>query len=153
FSVVFAISMSSLWIATPAASEYTIFMVLLAFVCATVCAEFNSVFSNAIMPGLVPPQELGRLSGAGWACGYVGGLVSLILMAGLIVPDPQTGKTLLGLDPLFALDSASRQGDRIVGPFSAAWFLIFMIPFFLFVPDIRQRAHDGRPATTELWNT
>ena len=29
-----------------------------------------------------------------------------------------------------------------------------MIPFFLFVPDIRQkRAHDGRPATAELWDT
>jgi UMF1 family MFS transporter len=41
-----------------------------------------------------------------------------------------------------------------VGPFSAEWFLVFMIPFFLFVPDIRQtRAHDGRPATAELWDT
>jgi UMF1 family MFS transporter len=29
-----------------------------------------------------------------------------------------------------------------------------MIPFFLFVPDIRQpRPHDGRPATAELWDT
>ena len=29
-----------------------------------------------------------------------------------------------------------------------------MIPFFLFVPDIRQKkAHDGRSPTAELWNT
>jgi UMF1 family MFS transporter len=102
----------------------------------------------------VPRSELGRLSGAGWACGYFGGLVSLALLAGLIVPDPATGKTLLGLDPLFALNATAREGDRLVGPFSAVWFLVFMIPFFLFVPDIRQtRPHDGRPATAELWDT
>jgi MFS transporter, UMF1 family len=61
---------------------------------------------------------------------------------------------LFGLQPLFALDTASRAGDRIVGPLSAVWYLVFMIPFFLFVPDIRQkRAHDGRSPTAELWDT
>ena len=114
---------------------------------ATACAEYTAVFTNAIMPSLVPQKELGRLSGAGWACGYFGGLASLFLVAGLIVPVGDTGKTLLGLDPLFALDTASREGDRIVGPLSAVWYLVFMIPFFLFVPDVRQkRAHDGRHA-------
>ena len=55
---------------------------------------------------------------------------------------------------MFALDTASREGDRIVGPLSAVWYLVFMIPFFLFVPDVRQkRAHDGRHATAELWDT
>jgi UMF1 family MFS transporter len=153
-AVILAAAMASLWIATPLAPFSTICLVLFAFVCATGCAEFCAVFTNAIMPGLVPRSELGRLSGAGWACGYFGGLVSLALLAGLIVPDPATGKTLLGLDPLIHLDTAAREGDRLVGPFSAVWFLVFMIPFFLFVPDIRQtRPHDGRPATAELWDT
>jgi len=153
-SIVLAAAMATLWIATPAASMPTIYLVLFAFVCATACAEFTAVFTNAIMPGLVPQNELGRLSGAGWACGYFGGLVSLALMAGLIVPDPATGKTLIGLEPLFALDAGAREGDRLVGPFSAVWFLVFMIPFFAFVPDIRQpRPHDGRPVTAELWET
>ena len=71
----------------------TILLVLFAFVCATAAAEFTAVFTNAIMPGLVPPNELGRLSGAGWACGYFGGLVSLALVAGLVVPSPETGTT------------------------------------------------------------
>jgi UMF1 family MFS transporter len=112
------------------------------------------VFTNSIMPGLVPQSELGRLSGRGWACGYFGGLVSLTLLAGLIVPEPETGKTLLGLDPLVALNAGTRQGDRMVGPFAAVWYLVFMIPFFLFVPDIKQaRPDDGRSATAELWDT
>ena len=154
FSVVLAAAMASLWIATPAAPMPTIYLVLLAFVCATVCAEYTAVFTNAIMPSLVPQSELGRLSGAGWACGYFGGLASLFLVAGLIVPMGDSGKTMFGLAPLLSLDTAAREGDRIVGPLSAVWYLVFMIPFFLFVPDIRQkRAHDGRPATAELWDT
>jgi UMF1 family MFS transporter len=153
-AVVLAVAMASLWIAVPQAPTSTIYLVLFAFVCATAAAEFSAVFTNAIMPGLVPPGELGRLSGAGWACGYFGGLVSLAIMAGLIVPDPTSGLTLAGLAPLIPLDAAAREGDRLVGPFSAIWFLVFMIPFFLFVPDIRQaRARDGRSALAELKDT
>ena len=44
----------------------------------------------------------------------------------------------------------TREGDRIVGPLSAVWYLVFMIPFFLFVPDVqKKRAHDARPATAD----
>jgi UMF1 family MFS transporter len=80
--------------------------------------------------------------------------VSLVLIAGLIVASPETGRTLLGLEPLLPLDTEARTGDRLVGPLAAVWFLVFMIPFFLFVPDVSQpRAHDGRSATAELWDT
>lgn len=154
FSVILVCAMSALWVATPAAPMSTIYLVLFAFVCATACAEFTAVFTNAIMPGLAPAHELGRLSGAGWACGYVGGLVSLVIIAGLVVSNPETGKTLLGLEPLIDLDTTSRQGDRLVGPFSALWFVVFMIPFFLFVPDVHQpRPDNGKSATAELWET
>ena len=122
-------------------------VVVVAFVVATVAAEFTTVFTNAIMPTLVPPSSIGRLSGIGWGVGYAGGLVSLALMAGLVVTNPATGKTLLGLDPVLSLDTAAREGDRLVGPFSAAWYLVFMLPFFLFVPDARPRAGcEHRPA-------
>jgi MFS transporter, UMF1 family len=75
------------------------------------------------------------LSGIGWATGYVGGLVSLALIAGLVVADPHTGKTLLGLPPIIPLDPATREGDRLVGPFSALWYLVFVLPLFFFTPD------------------
>jgi UMF1 family MFS transporter len=87
------------------------------------------------MPRLVTEDQLGRLSGGGWALGYVGGLISLIFMAAFILVDTQTGKTMLGLDPLLKLDVATREMDRIVGPFSALWYAVFIIPFFLFTPD------------------
>lgn len=155
FSVFLVASLAALWFAVPGADSSTILLVLLAFVVATAMAEFTTVFTNAMMPTLVPPSQLGRLSGTGWAVGYAGGLLSLAVMAGLIVTDPATGRTLFGLEPILALDQTAREGDRLVGPFAALWFALFMIPFFLFVPD---RAHVApsatrRPALAELWET
>jgi UMF1 family MFS transporter len=44
--------------------------------------------------------------------------------------------TLLGTAPLFGLDPETREGTRSVGPFIAIWYLVFMIPFFLWVRDV-----------------
>lgn len=153
--VVFLTGLSALWLATPGASTATLALVMAGFIGATLAAELMGVFSNAIMTGLVPKQELGRLSGNGWAVGYFGGLVSLALVAGLLVPMPGQTTTLLGFEPLLKLDWAAREGDRITGPFSALWFLIFIIPFFLFVPDRKKVtvAQSHRSATAELWDT
>jgi UMF1 family MFS transporter len=103
------------------------------------------VFNNAMMPSLVPPERLGRLSGTGWAIGYVGGLLSLLIVLGFLAGNPQTGKTLLGATPLFGLDPALREGDRAVGPLSALWFVAFVLPLFLFTPDV-----SGLPLRTAL---
>jgi UMF1 family MFS transporter len=157
FSILLVAGLATLWLAVPSAGSATVALVLLAFVIATASAEFATVFTNAIMPTLVPKDQLGRLSGTGWAVGYAGGLLSLAVMAGLIVADPQTGKTVLGLNPILELDLASREGDRLVGPFAAVWFALFMIPFFLFVPDVRPAARalstGNRGAGSELWDT
>lgn len=155
FSVVFVAGLATLWLAKPGVDSTTVLLVLAAFVAATAMAEFTTVFTNAMMPTLVPHHQLGRLSGTAWAVGYAGGLVSLAVMAGLIVADPSSGRTMLGLDPLLALDTLEREGDRLVGPFAAVWYALFMIPFFLFVPDKARGAGHGsaRPALAELWST
>ncbi|MEW5962640.1 MAG: MFS transporter [Pseudomonadota bacterium] len=135
FSALVTLAMAGLWIATPNASGATIAVVLACAVIGTIAAEYATVLTNAMMPSLVPASALGRLSGIGWAVGYVGGLVSLLGMAGLVVTAPGSDKTLIGLDPVLALDAAAREGDRLVGPFSALWYVVFMLPFFLLVPD------------------
>ena len=155
-AAIFLAGLSTLWLAAPGASVPTIATVLAGFVVATLAAELMSVFSNSIMTGLVPKDELGSLSGTGWAVGYFGGLASLALVAGLLVPLPGEAKTLLGLDPLLQLNAAEHQGDRITGPFSAIWFAIFIVPFFLFVPDRRSTAAASavhHSAGSELWDT
>jgi UMF1 family MFS transporter len=155
FSLLFIASLAALWLAVPGADTATLALVLVAFVVATAMAEFTTVFTNSIMPSLVPHDQLGRLSGTGWAVGYAGGLLSLAIMAGLVVANPATGLTMLGFEPLITLDAATREGDRLVGPFSAIWYALFVIPFFLFVPDHKTgSAHlSSKPATAELWET
>src|ERR1700688_3296426 len=108
---------------------------LLAYSIATVGAEFATVFNNAMMPSLVPPDQIGRLSGTGWATGYVGGILSLILVLGFLAASPETGRTLFGFMPLFGLDPVTHQGDRISGPLTGIWFIIFVLPMFVLTPD------------------
>jgi len=108
---------------------------LLAYGVATVGVEFATVFNNAMMPTLVPPDRIGRLSGTGWATGYVGGILSLILVLGFLAASPETGCTLFGFMPLFGLDPITHQGDRITGPLTGIWFIVFVLPMFLLTPD------------------
>ena len=108
---------------------------LLAYGIATIGVEFATVFNNAMMPSLVPPNQIGRLSGTGWATGYVGGIISLIIVLGFLAANPDTGRTLFGFVPLFGLDPVTHQGDRITGPLTGIWFIIFVLPMFLLTPD------------------
>jgi UMF1 family MFS transporter len=114
---------------------------LLAYGIATIGVEFATVFNNAMMPTLVPPDRIGRLSGTGWATGYVGGILSLILVLGFLAADPATGRTLFGFMPLFGLDPVTHQGDRITGPLTGIWFIIFVLPMFLLTPDYPAKQH------------
>ncbi len=133
FGLMMMAGASLLWFAEPG-NGARIPLILLAFAIGTIGVEFATVFNNAIMPSLVPPERLGRLSGAGWAAGYFGGLVSLALMLAFFATQPN-GLTLLGQPPALGLDAAAREGDRISGPFTALWFAVLVWPMFVFVPD------------------
>lgn len=142
FSVLLFAGSSALWMGVPGGHD-TIPLVLTAFVIATIGAEFATVFTNAMMPDLAKRGNLGRLSGYGWAIGYLGGLVSLVLVLGFMAANKETGKTLLGFEPILGLDPHSSEGDRASGPFSAIWFALFALPLFLFTPDIAKKASLG----------
>jgi MFS transporter, UMF1 family len=65
--------------------------------------------------------------------------VALVIM---LVPSSRRAPdrtTFVGLTPPFGLDPA-REGTRFVGPLTAVWFAVFMIPFFLWVRDPQARA-------------
>ena len=149
FSVLLVVGLCGLWLASPGRTDL-VPVVLIAFGLAVVGAELATVFTNAMMVSLVSDKRLGTLSGMGWATGYVGGLVSLALVAGLLVADPNTGKTLLGLQPIVPLDATTREGDRLVGPFSAMWYLVFVLPLFLFTPDRTAKPLHTRAVTASL---
>jgi UMF1 family MFS transporter len=146
---ILAVASATLWFAAPGA-PHAVLLALAAFAVGTVAAEVAAVFNNAMMSRLVGPAGLGRLSGTGWAVGYAGGLVSLVLVLGLVAASPETGTTVFGLKPILGLDPAAREGDRAAGPLAALWLLVFVWPLFAFTPDApgtgggaRQAIRDG----------
>jgi UMF1 family MFS transporter len=147
FGALLVIGSSLMWIGKPG-DPGVIAPLLLAYSVATVGVEFATVFNNAMMPSLVPPEKIGRLSGSGWALGYVGGILSLILVLGFLAANPDTGRTLFGAKPLFGLDPVSHQGDRITGPLTGLWFIVFVLPMFLLTPDFPPK-HSVREALRE----
>jgi MFS transporter, UMF1 family len=138
FGAMLVLGCALLWFAVPGAT-YAVPIAIAGYLIALIGAEFATVFNNSMMPTLVPPEKIGRLSGTGWAVGYLGGLVSLALTLGFLAANPDTGRTLLGLAPALGLDAATRAGDRASGPLSSLWFLVFVLPMFLLTPD-RPRA-------------
>src|ERR1700759_241037 len=147
FGAMLVIGASLMWFGKPG-DPSVIPPLLLCYSIATVGVEFATVFNNAMMPTLVPPDRIGRLSGTGWATGYIGGILSLILVLGFLAANPDTGRTLFGFTPLFGLDPVSHQGDRMSGPLTGIWFVVFVLPMFLLTPDYPPR-HPVRNALRE----
>jgi UMF1 family MFS transporter len=134
FSALYIGGASALWYVAPGGDIATLRWALIFFGICFLAMEFATIFTNALMPSLTDDQNMGKLSGNGFAFGYMGGLIALFIML-LFFAEGASGKTLIGLDPVLGLDSEAREGTRAVGPFSALWYLLFMIPFFLWVKE------------------
>jgi UMF1 family MFS transporter len=127
FSLLYVAGSGALWWTLPDAS--TMWLMLIAFGIGFIGAEFALIFINSQLPDLGNAEEVGEISGSGFALGYLGGLLCLAIVLALFV-EQGNGKTLIGLDPAFGLSGAEREGTRAVGPFVAIWFALFMIPYF-----------------------
>lgn len=96
------------------------------FVLSNVAFEMSSVFYNAYLPDIASPEKIGRISGYGWAVGYVGGLLAMfIAMIGLVNPEV----------PWFGFVKDAGENIRATNLLVAVWFAVFSIPFFLFVKE------------------
>ncbi|WP_299859863.1 MFS transporter [uncultured Roseobacter sp.] len=133
FSALYVVGSFGLWWASP--EGFNLPLTLFLFALGLVGMEFATIFTNAMLPDLGPRDQIGRLSGTGWAIGYLGGLVTLVIMLFFFAESATTGKTFIGISPAFGLDPELREGTRFVGPLTALWYMLFMIPFFVWVRD------------------
>jgi UMF1 family MFS transporter len=133
FSVMYVLGSYGLWWAAP--DSFNLTLTLLSFAIGMIGMEFATIFTNSMLPDLGTEEEIGRISGNGWAFGYVGGLLALVIMLVFFAESATTGKTFVGLSPVLGLDPEMREGTRSVGPLTAIWYAVFMIPFFLWVRD------------------
>jgi UMF1 family MFS transporter len=90
------------------------------FIIANIGFEGGIVFYDAFLPGLTTPKNYGRVSGYGFAMGYMGSLAILLIVNVML---PVSSST----DYVFFV--------RLSFVVAAAFFLLFSLPFFWFVPE------------------
>lgn len=102
----------------------------------SVIFELAGVPYNAMMRQVSTPDNLGRVSGFGWAMGYFGGIVLLLICyVGFIAGDGDT-RGVLGIPTDGGLNI------RLVALLAAVWFAVFAIPVLLAVPEAPRTAAD-----------
>ncbi len=116
------------------------------------CGDLASVPYNAMLRQLTTPQNSGRVSGLGWASGYVGSVVLLlVLYFGFITGDGPT-RGLLGIP------AGDGQNIRAAMLMTAAWFVVFAMPLLVtahtFVPDGEPEVPTGGVFSSyrQLWS-
>ncbi|WP_337865289.1 MFS transporter [Ignavibacterium sp.] len=96
--------------------EGAIFWGIFLFVIANIGFEAGLVFYDAFLPEITEPKNYGRVSGYGFAMGYLGSLATLAIVYPFIVSEK--------IKETFVV--------------SAIFFLILSIPLFLFLKDSRK---------------
>ncbi|MEW6702347.1 MAG: MFS transporter, partial [Bacteroidota bacterium] len=100
-----------------------IFLGLTLFIIANVGFEAGLVFYDAFLPEITAPKNFGRVSGYGFAMGYLGSLTTLALVYPFI----------------------KSQMIKETFPVSALVFFVFAIPLFIFIKDTRKKVEAGQP--------
>lgn len=95
---------------------------ILIFVLGNIGFEAGLVFYDSFLPEITVPKNYGRVSGYGFAMGYLGALASL----GFAYPLIQAGRI------------------KECFPLAALFFLVFSVPLFLFIGDTRRAVSKDR---------
>ncbi|MRR15528.1 MAG: MFS transporter [Deltaproteobacteria bacterium] len=109
---------------------------MLLIVLSNIGFSYSESFVSSFLPGLGPPEDLGKISGYAWGLGYFGGLAS-------------TAIVIFGLGAgVYTLENFANL--RLVGPATGLFFLVAAIPTFLWV---RERATPRRLPPNENYVT
>ena len=131
---VMSLSTISLWWVRPDPAYVPLALILVA--AGTVAFEVATVFYNAMLPDLAPPNRLGRLSMIAWGIGYIGGLACLVTaLLLLVMPDPAP----------FGLDKSQAEHIRAAAVLAGLWVAAFAWPAVAFIPERTART-PWRPA-------
>ena len=127
-TIVCAGATSALAFVAPGAVHAAV-VALTLFVLADVGFELGMQFYNALLPTLTTEDQLGRVSGYGWALGYAGGLAALLVaLIGFVQP----------AHPWFGMSRAGGFNYRATCLLAAIWLVIFSLPLFLSQRDARR---------------
>lgn len=135
YTAIMVVSMLALWIATPHASTREILLLAVAIIAANFAYEFSSVFHNAMLPTIAPHERVGPLSGLGLSLGNLAGIILLGFMIVAFSAPGHLDLPFIPAHPLFGISQEAHDPERLTGPISGLWLLVFCLPLFLFTPD------------------
>lgn len=111
--------------------------------------EFASVNYNAMLSRISTPATMGRISGIGWAAGYLGGIILLFLILFLF----------LGDNPIFPFPKDDGMPVRVAMVVAALWFGLSTLPVLFALPGRAVEGHENdeketlRTSYKRLWAT
>ena len=103
---------------------------------ATIMFSSGENFIAAFLPEISPPEHMGRVSGYGWALGYIGGLLVLGLCLWYVIISEQQGIPAHRYVPVTML-------------ITAVSFAMASVPTFLWLPE-RRLPHPARESVDYL---
>lgn len=111
-------------LAIPGPGDVTLALTL--FIVSNVAFELSGVFYNSYLPEVAPPSRIGRVSGYGWALGYLGGLLAMALALFVFI-QPEV--------PPFGLTKDNGAHVRATTILVGVWFAVLSLPMFLWVRE------------------
>ena len=142
FAALIAIPSALLWYARPAGEGLTILETGALVAIASVAYEFASVFYNAMLPSIATHERIGGLSGLSLALGNISGLLLLVFVLVAFVLPGAVHWSFIPARPLFGIDQAAHEPERLTGPISALCVCAFTLPLLIWTPD---RTRGGLP--------
>jgi len=111
----------------------------LLFILANIGVNGSFVFYDSLLPHVATPEEMDRVSTAGYALGYLGGGLFLVACLAIILAPGSFGlPSGEGLS-----DSQATLPTRLTFLLTALWWAGFSIPLFRHVPEPPARALDA----------
>jgi UMF1 family MFS transporter len=135
YALILIAAMLPMWFAMPDADARGVFFIGALIAIANVAYEFSAVFHNSLLPSIASPQRIAGLSGLGYALGNSAGVLLLLFMLIAFALPGNVSWSFIPSHPLWGIDQALHEPERLSGPACAIWLLIFSVPLFLFTPD------------------
>lgn len=157
FVLVMVPAVAVLWFALPGGGGLGVLPTLSLIVLIAILFEYSAVFHNAMLPSVAPVSRVGMISGLALAYGNLAGLGLMVVVLYAFSLPGEVGWPFIPEQPLFGLDRASAEPDRIVAPLVAVWLAVFTLPLLLFTPDGRDSGQGTvaamRLGLAEVWRT
>lgn len=98
-----------------------VLMGMVFFILAEIGYRSSQVFYDAFLPEIAAPEEMGKVSGIGWAVGSAGGVIALLIILPLVI----------AIGGVFIV--------RLSMVITALFWLLSMLPLVFFLPERAQR--------------